>query len=310
MGEFHFRRWRRYDHDRLYVITTGGAELGWWDLGADEGHPSSPELMELVAVAVREWRADETEEIAPESSTVAEAPAEEPWDDLALSTPGERARAQAQTYKEAHPVKTMLQRVLAVHGDERAWRVGADGEESVAKRLERVAKRDPRWRFLHSIPVGQRDSDIDHVAIGPGGVFTLNTKNHLGKKGLGRARRALRERGAASLRSEQQARGRKGSSSAHPGVRIRRRRHGDGGDLRRQRADGQADTRRRGRHHPVSPARMAPEATPGPERGRDRGDLRGRPALHDLATYEAAALARIRLRRSKSNVDDAGVVIR
>lgn len=30
-----------------------------------------------------------------------------------------------------------------------------------------------------------RESDIDHVLIGPGGVFTLNTKNHSGQSVLG-----------------------------------------------------------------------------------------------------------------------------
>jgi hypothetical protein len=30
--------------------------------------------------------------------------------------------------------------------------------------------------------VGNRGSDIDHVLIGPGGVFTINTKKHPGKK--------------------------------------------------------------------------------------------------------------------------------
>ena len=36
--------------------------------------------------------------------------------------------------------------------------------------------------MLHSIPVGKRGSDIDHVVIGPAGVFTINTKKHPGKK--------------------------------------------------------------------------------------------------------------------------------
>ncbi len=32
------------------------------------------------------------------------------------------------------------------------------------------------------MPVGTRGSDIDHVLIGPGGVYTVNTKKHPGKK--------------------------------------------------------------------------------------------------------------------------------
>ena len=72
----------------------------------------------------------------------------------------------------------LLARALRVHTDERAWRLGADGEEKVAAQFDKVVKKDPRWQFIHSIPVGTRGSDIDHLIIGPGGVFTANTKNH------------------------------------------------------------------------------------------------------------------------------------
>jgi hypothetical protein len=68
--------------------------------------------------------------------------------------------------------------VLGVHTDERAWRIGADGEEEVGRRL---AKLGGGWHVLHAVPVGEKGSDIDHVVIGPPGVFTLNTKNHPGK---------------------------------------------------------------------------------------------------------------------------------
>ncbi|HEY3410026.1 MAG TPA: nuclease-related domain-containing protein, partial [Propionicimonas sp.] len=60
--------------------------------------------------------------------------------------------------------------------DERSWRVGADGEETVGGRLEKL--RADGWRLLHSVPVGNRGSDIDHVLLGPGGIYTLNTKTH------------------------------------------------------------------------------------------------------------------------------------
>lgn len=59
--------------------------------------------------------------------------------------------------------------------DERAWRIGADGEEAVAAQFTALG---PQWRVLHAVPVGDRGADIDHVVIGPGGVFTVNAKNH------------------------------------------------------------------------------------------------------------------------------------
>jgi hypothetical protein len=45
----------------------------------------------------------------------------------------------------------------------------------------RLAKLGSDWHVLHAVPVGDRGSDIDHVVVGPPGVFTLNTKNHAGK---------------------------------------------------------------------------------------------------------------------------------
>jgi hypothetical protein len=68
---------------------------------------------------------------------------------------------------------------MHVHTDERAWRVGAKGEEAVASQL---AKLDSRWRTLHAVPVGERGADIDHVVVGPAGVFTLNAKHHPGAR--------------------------------------------------------------------------------------------------------------------------------
>lgn len=62
--------------------------------------------------------------------------------------------------------------------DARPWYQGAVGEIAVGKLL---AKLGPEWVALHAIPVGDRGADIDHVLIGPPGVFTLNTKNHAGQ---------------------------------------------------------------------------------------------------------------------------------
>jgi hypothetical protein len=100
------------------------------------------------------------------------------WEDLAQRAAGAMARQQAIALKEAAPVRTLVARLLGVRTDERAWRIGADGEEMVAAQLAKLARKDPRWQFLHAIPVGTRGSDIDHLVVGPGGVFTLNAKHH------------------------------------------------------------------------------------------------------------------------------------
>lgn len=36
------------------------------------------------------------------------------------------------------------------------------------------------WYAFHDVSVGERGANIDHVIVGPGGVFTLNSRNPTG----------------------------------------------------------------------------------------------------------------------------------
>jgi len=100
-------------------------------------------------------------------------------DDLALNTPGATLRVKAGEIQQAHPVLVSILRLFGAHSQERAWRRGAEGEEEVARQLRKLSE---GWCVLNSVPIGAGDTDIDHVVIGPPGVFTLNAKNHLGKR--------------------------------------------------------------------------------------------------------------------------------
>ncbi len=137
--------------------------------------PSAAHATQVPAAAVTTLGTAEVHDHGPVETT-------RPWFDLASNRPGEAARAQALSARDAAPVKTVLARVIGVHTDERAWRIGADGEEKVAARIDKAIRKEPRWRVLHAIPVGDRGSDIDHLLIGPGGVFTVNAKHHPGAK--------------------------------------------------------------------------------------------------------------------------------
>ncbi|WP_375503689.1 nuclease-related domain-containing protein [uncultured Jatrophihabitans sp.] len=189
------QRWRRYGHDRAYV-KAGTHDLGYRDLLTGVTHCPQRADVETVerataemfdhATGVRraaEYRhrhsPDATDEpkSRPAPKPAAEAkPADlRPDRDLAHNQPGEAARERARNLRDAAPIRTFFSRAVGAKTDERAWRIGADGEEDVARRL---AKLGEGWRVLHAVPVGERGSDIDHVVIGPGGVFTINAKHH------------------------------------------------------------------------------------------------------------------------------------
>jgi hypothetical protein len=57
------------------------------------------------------------------------------------------------------------------------WRMGRDGERKTAKELRKL-ERDG-WYVLHDLP-GER-GNLDHVVVGPGGVFLLDSKVRAGK---------------------------------------------------------------------------------------------------------------------------------
>lgn len=102
-----------------------------------------------------------------------------PRDSLFVRPAGGGARDKAEELRRTAPVRTLLARALGVHTDERAWRRGARGEELVAARLAKLPAGS--WFVFHDLPIGDRGANVDHLVIGPGGVFSLNTKNLTGK---------------------------------------------------------------------------------------------------------------------------------
>lgn len=67
---------------------------------------------------------------------------------------------------------------VVVDDEATGWFRGVLGERRVAEQLEPLGE---GWTVLHSVPVGRGTSDIDHVVIGPPGVFTINTKYSPGR---------------------------------------------------------------------------------------------------------------------------------
>lgn len=95
---------------------------------------------------------------------------------LITNKAGGSARKQAAQLRGEQPILTRLARLFGEHTDERAYRLGAIGEEEVGRRLRRLD--EDRWLVLHDIIRNASGTNVDHVVIGPAGVFSLNTKHH------------------------------------------------------------------------------------------------------------------------------------
>ena len=194
--------WKKYGQHRLYLKTQSGEDVGWIDLKSSRFELLRDDLRSEFELALREQAAayvlkgdrvlissdrrvsrptvaadpiglHQWDEPA-EHSASAEQP-ERPWTDLALNRPGNGIRTLARAHRSTAPLSTGIARLFNIHTDERAYRIGADGEVATGKVLARLPG---GWKVLHSVPVGSHGSDIDHVVIGPGGVFTINTKHH------------------------------------------------------------------------------------------------------------------------------------
>lgn len=68
------------------------------------------------------------------------------------------------------------------------WRAGAEGERATAKALRPLLKEG--WTVLHDIPTN--DGNIDHLLIGPPGIFLLETKNLSGVVSVEQGRLCVR----------------------------------------------------------------------------------------------------------------------
>lgn len=193
MGDFETRVWRGYGKSRTYVVDVGtGVQVGYRDDHTGALVPTDPTTAGVLARWATSTDGDVTAPAdgpavpSPRSrKSEPDAPMVLADEDLSLRRAGQAARAKAVVELDARRAevgrfRTWLGRVFDVRTDERAWRIGAAAEESIGAELESLVAQG--WRVLHAVPVGAGDSDIDHVLIGPAGVFTVNSKHHPGAK--------------------------------------------------------------------------------------------------------------------------------
>jgi hypothetical protein len=56
--------------------------------------------------------------------------------------------------------------------------LSATGETSVRRLL---ATLPADWTAFHAVPIGENNTDIDHILVGPGGIFTIDSRRYSGK---------------------------------------------------------------------------------------------------------------------------------
>jgi hypothetical protein len=73
-----------------------------------------------------------------------------------------------------------------------AWRRGAMGERRTARLLAPLERQG--WAILHDLAVPRSRANLDHLVIGPGGVFVIDSKQYRGRLQLDRFGRLWRGR--------------------------------------------------------------------------------------------------------------------
>nr|WP_240434717.1 nuclease-related domain-containing protein [Streptomyces sp. YIM 130001] len=97
--------------------------------------------------------------------------------DLATARPGGRIRALLDQVRQERSER-LGSRLQRRSEQEKSWRVDLAGEKRVGSELHRLKRHG--WYVLHSIPLSGTE-DIDHLLVGPGGVFAIATRHHPGQ---------------------------------------------------------------------------------------------------------------------------------
>ncbi|MFI9820914.1 nuclease-related domain-containing protein [Streptomyces sp. NPDC052013] len=171
-------RWKRYGHDRLYANLPDGTAVGWADVKTGEITVLRAEYRDdVIAVLTQHLQSREPAGI-PEKTPQTEVrpllPPLTPADDLAGTPPGDSLR---ELLDGSGPglAERVIARLLRRRTEWDSWRKGLAGEKRVGAELNRLARHG--WHALHSIRLAN-NVDVDHLLIGPGGVFSINTKHH------------------------------------------------------------------------------------------------------------------------------------
>ncbi|RZU13213.1 nuclease-like protein [Streptomyces sp. BK239] len=176
--ELRVTRWKRYGQDRLYANLPDGTAVGWADVRTGDITVLVAEYRDNVIAVLTHHLRSNSQSVMPQRAPEPEArPILPPMtlaDDLSTNRPGESLRDLLDKSGVGLIERVVSQLLRRPTGWE-SWRKGLEGERKVGAELNRLARHG--WRVLHSIPLADK-VDVDHLLVGPGGVFSINTKHH------------------------------------------------------------------------------------------------------------------------------------
>lgn len=81
-------------------------------------------------------------------------------------------------YKHRNPLRTPPIKTYKSPSDGKSWVKGLEGENMVLKYLNTLPK---NYFVFHDVTLPDKKGNIDHIVIGPSGLFVIETKNYTGK---------------------------------------------------------------------------------------------------------------------------------
>jgi Nuclease-related domain len=190
-------RWQKYGHDRVYVREEDGREsLGYFDykVGRLALNPMHEERTYEVIEVLRPFMGPAVPEPLSEPTPEAPLPGES---GLPMYEPGD-ADESGEAADEAIGARVAQLRPRGFQGfqgiaarflgglgglgartEAGPWEGGAKSDRIVDKQLGKL-KLDG-WQVLSSV-LRNSGADVDHLVIGPPGVFTINVKHHHGAR--------------------------------------------------------------------------------------------------------------------------------
>jgi hypothetical protein len=162
----------------LYITDAAGVKVGYYDRLTSELHVEDPDMQYRALEALAPFLSGDIRALAH----VVDSTPPPPDTDLTNNVAGGAVSERAAELSPGR-FQRIAAKLLGIRTEATSWEVGAAGERRVGDRLDRL--RAHGWNVLHSIPL-KSGADIDHLIIGPGGVFTINTKHHPGARVTGK----------------------------------------------------------------------------------------------------------------------------